>query len=189
MDRKNEHRARAFFLKCTVIFTLIGLALGFNQLRYSNFTRSYISGDTPFSMAAQKVMPALSLFDEAEAVEHYHGQKYGDEWIVLKVTLHDDQYETFVESTKEKYAFYEETQIYDAVFCPCDNPILLDDYEFHVVDLSDDMNTTQQQYAAAIAMNDVNHSITYLFIDSFSFPFMGLDGVIRCIWPYIGVEM
>ena len=94
-----------------------------------------------------------------------------------------------MKSTKEKYTFYEDARIYDAVFCPCDNPILIDDYEFHIVDLTNDMDNMQQKYATAIAMNEADHSITYLFIDSFSFPFMSLDGVIRSIWPYIGVEL
>lgn len=143
--------------------------------------------DTPFNSAAQKILPDLSEFDASVELEHYHGLAWDEEWVVLKVKLDPDDFYRNVSEMKEEHIFYDTDFITDGLLSGSPTSFQVDNYQFEILDLTRYPGGDQRRYAAVIGVNESANCIMYIFVEG-AFSFMGLDSVVTCIWPDIGVQ-
>ena len=165
------------------------LALAYILYVFGDFAYNdpYLSADTAFNQAASIVMPSLDSFDETAQIEYHHSKRNSDEWVVLKAVYASESFAHQKEQIADSYTFYEEDLILGAPFCASESIYSIDDYSFSVVKLDAYQEDPQYPYAFAVAVNEQEHSILYLFVSSDSFQYMGVDGITRIIWSYIGV--
>lgn len=108
---------------------------------------------------------------------------------MLKTDFTPDTFENQVNKIYCRYNFFDAGTVREAPFCPCESTFSIDNYVFQIINLDAYRESTQIPYAAAIATNETDSSILYLFISSDSFQYMGFDGITQIIWPYIGVSI
>ena len=169
------------FMLCLILAYIVYI---FGDFAYND---PYLSANTAFNSAASIVMPDLDSIDETAQIEYYHGNRNSDEWVCLKIIYSADDFAQQIEELSANYAFYEEDLILGAPFCASESTYSIDGYLFSVVKLDAYQEYSQYPYAFAVAVNEQKRSILYLFISSDSFQYMGVDGITRSIWSYIGI--
>ncbi len=176
-----------------VSLILICVFLPVNQGRYAELNKSYLSGNTYFTAAARKVMPELPQFPDAEKVEHFHGHRLGDEWVVLKVVLSPEDYPAAVAQERSKIHFYTTDEVISLPYNELGyestpSTFYHNGYRFDIIDLSA-YGGIWPRYTALFATNEVECSITYLFLDSIgTYGGMSLDKAVAHKWPDLGMS-
>lgn len=186
--RRNLQKKKRIWTVFIAALVIISLAFGINSFRYKELNESYVWNDTPFNSAAREIMPELSHLSEAEHIEHYHGRKYGEEWVVLKAVFTSEGFAHHLTQIEDAYSFYAPGEIKDAPFSLCENPFVTGSYQFYVLTLQEYENDPSSHYGAAIGLNEADSSVIYLFTSSDVYSSMGVDGVVSEIWRYLGVS-
>lgn len=187
----NRKQLKVAVLVSGVALSVIYASYWLNLHRYEAFTKTYLSMDTPFNSAAQKILPDLSEFDASVELEHYHGLAWDEEWVVLKVKLAPDDFYRNVSEMKEEHIFYDTDFITDGLLSGSPTSFQVDNYQFEILDLTrypGKPGSDLVYCGATIGVNESANCIMYIFIDSGLLSFMQFDSIVEGIWPDIGVQ-
>ena len=173
------------------VLLIITAAYGYSEIRNTKLHGSYFYGETAFDNAARRVLPELNSVGNIMSMEHRHDASlgigwpsldYADEWISLKVTYDEINFQEQLSQTTQRYTFYEKSQIDETSFWVANNPFEWNGYQFYFVVLPPDLSTDlSKRYVATIGFNMDEQSIFYLFIESGDFGFMYAEESIEFI--------
>ena len=189
--RCKSYRKRIIIWTLSILF-IITVAYGYSEIRNAKLHGSYFYGETSFDKSARRFLPELNSVGDTKSMEHRHDASLGigfpsldytDEWISLKVTYDESNFQEQLFQIVQTYTFYEKGEIDETAFWATNNPFEWNGYQFYFVDLPLDlsMSDRSRSYVATIGFNMDEQSIFYLFVESEEFSFMDAEASIALI--------